>query len=140
MNRPFRIICLIILTVFLSPLFMGCSRVQPRFYEGSCDRPYVTLGIGEVSVKAPRKILKGEKSEIRAEKRANKLRKKLNKKLLKRARKLYHADAVSKVQYWPALNSLDFGQKSVFARAEMVRYSPFPEASNAENPPASQPA
>lgn len=112
----------------------GCSRIQPRLYQEACERPYVVLGIAEVSVKAPRKILRGDKASIKAEKRAAKLQKKLNKALVKRAKKLYHADAVSKVEYWPALNALDFGQKEVFARAEMIRYQAFPEPVKADEP------
>lgn len=117
----------LLLLVTISLFTVGWFRDKVPVFEQETDVPHMSLGVAEVSVDAPGKVLQGDQAIAKADKRASKLRKKLIHKLEKRARKVFKADAVMSVTYWPDLQSLKFETKKVFARGVMIRYHKFPD-------------
>ena len=119
--------------VMLFPMSGYARVVEPvRALEGDISIPYTPIGTLEVKkkvnslgVKTLQILTLGAYQPFSA---AN-YRQTLKDMLAKKAGKFYGANAVIHVHYWPDPESGSFPKGTIYARGEMVRYTPFPAES-----------
>ena len=101
----------------------GCTHIDKvRTTEGDLSIPYESMGTLEVKIRT--RSLGSTSPEKR--------KAMLDDKLSQESKKHFAPDALIHATYWPDLQSRSFPGGYMYARAEMVRYKPFPEPEPAE--------
>lgn len=122
---------------------MGCATrvAKVKAIEGETAVPYNSLGTLEIKINPwvgffPRlywTTIKGLTLGLMPTPSRGEIYKSaLRKRLARKAEKSYDADAVIGVTYWPNPEAKRLAEKNIFARGEMIKYTPFPQTSHTE--------